>query len=340
MSDAREPTIMKDLFGDPAHVMTGSHTMIKETNLARHLQMVIPELKLTKKVTADEEGTVLKLPSIVVKKPREVERRRFYLLSTDIEARGHMGSCPGYALLTSQREATGFRERIGMTISAGEARMETYKDRIAERERVRQRKRARVERGAGDVPGEPGDKYDELVAVRHADASGGYIIQNLHEEKRKRDIQVNERGSEATNEEQMDEWRKMVRFEHEAPNAPASSDPYVALEHLVSDETPSRPESVLVQKSFEHISALDVFHEKGERKNRCIGEVLERYRGEDAGYLKRSESDVMFENWTCLNAPERIFLSRLKILMDEKSVKSWKKSNHNIVMDEELVRSS
>ena len=176
---------MKDLFGDPAHVMTGSHTMIIETNLARHLQMVIPELKLTKKVTADEEGTVLKLPSIVVKKPREVERRRFYLLSTDIEARGHMESCPGYALLTSQREATGFRERIGMTISAGEARMETYKNRIAERERVRQRKRARVERGAGDVLGEPGDKYDELVAVRHADASGGYIYKTNTKRKEK-----------------------------------------------------------------------------------------------------------------------------------------------------------
>ena len=50
--------------------------MITETKLARRQQMVIPELKLTKKVTADEEGTVFKLPRIVVEK-REVERRRF-----------------------------------------------------------------------------------------------------------------------------------------------------------------------------------------------------------------------------------------------------------------------
>ena len=56
------------------------------------------------------------------------------------------------------------------------------------------------------------------------DASGGYIIENQHEERRERDIQVNERGSEATKEEQMDERRKTVRFE-QAPNASASSDP-------------------------------------------------------------------------------------------------------------------
>ena len=95
--------------------------------------MVIPELKLTKKVTTDEEGTVFKLPRIVVEKRREVERRRFYVLSTDVEARGHMGSCPGYALLTSLGEATGFPERIGTTILAGEARREICKDRVSER---------------------------------------------------------------------------------------------------------------------------------------------------------------------------------------------------------------
>ena len=34
----------------------------------------------------------------------------------------------------------------------GEARIDTCKDRIAETERVRQKKRARIERGVGDVP--------------------------------------------------------------------------------------------------------------------------------------------------------------------------------------------
>ena len=73
------------------------------------------------------------------------------------------------------------RERDGTTIEktlTGEARIGTCKDRIAETERVRVKRRARVERGAVDVPEEPGDKDDEQVAVRHADASGGYIMEN------------------------------------------------------------------------------------------------------------------------------------------------------------------
>ena len=94
---------------------------------------------------------------------------------------------------------------------------------------------------------------------------------------------------------------KTIRFEQEALNTSASSDPHVALEHPVRDETPSRPGSVLVQKSFEHISALDVLYEQDERENRCIGEVLGCYRGENTGDLKRSELDVLVENWTRLN---------------------------------------
>ena len=89
-----------------------------------------------------------------------------------------------------------------------------------------------------------------------------------------------------------------MRFEQEALNTTASSDPHVALQQPVGDDTPSRSGSVLVHKSFEHISALDVFYEKDERENRCIGEVLGGI--ED---LKRSEFDVLVENWTRLNAP-------------------------------------
>ena len=211
-------------------------------------------------------------------------------MSADIEARGHMGNCPGYALLTSQGEATEFRERV--------ARRESCK----ESERRQELELSEVQ---GDVLEDPGDKYDDKVAVRHADASGGHIKENQHEKNRKRDIQVNDRGPGAAREEQMDEGRKMARFEQEALNTSAFSDPYVALEHLVRDETPRRPGSVLVQKSFEHISALDVFYEKDERENRGIGDVLGQYRGKDAGDLKRSELDVLIESWTCLNAPAR-----------------------------------
>ena len=96
---------------------------------------------------------------------------------------------------------------------------------------------------------EPGNRDDEETAGRHADASGGYIIENQHEEKRMRDIQVSRRGSGATSEGQSDEWRKTERPEHESPSTFASSDPCVALEHPVSCEIRSQPWSVLVQNS-------------------------------------------------------------------------------------------
>ena len=63
---------------------------------------------------------------------------------------------------------------------------------------------------------EPGNRDDEQVAVRHADASGGDIIENQHEEDRMRDIHSGKRGSEAASEEQPDKLRKTVRFEQEA----------------------------------------------------------------------------------------------------------------------------
>ena len=161
LSDAWEPMNLKDWFGDPAAMVTGSHVTITQTKLATRRQVVISELKVAMKVTLDEEGTGFMLPIMVAEKPPEVERGEFYFVSADIEAQ-------------------------------------------------------------------------------------------------------------------------------------ASSDPYVAREHLVRDETPGRPGSVLAQKSYhveyyEHISALDVLHEKDERENRCIGEVLEWYRGKDTRDLERTE---------------------------------------------------
>ena len=62
--------------------------------------------------------------------------------------------------------------------------MSAYNDRIAETERVQERKRARAGRGAGDVPVALENRADEQVAVRHADASGGDTRENQHEEDR------------------------------------------------------------------------------------------------------------------------------------------------------------
>ena len=80
--------------------------------------------------------------------------------------------------------------------------------------------------------------------------------------------------------------RKTVRLEQEVPSASASSDPPVALKYPASGETQDRPGSVLVQNGHVdddvQISALDAFYEMD-------GEVLDWYRGEDAGDLKGSE---------------------------------------------------
>ena len=64
-------------------------------------------------------------------------------------------------------------------------------------------------------------------------------------------------------------------------------------------------------------SALDAFYEQDGRKSRYIGEVLDWYRGEDAGDLKRIE---LPEKWTCLTFLEKEFLnSNPKILTEKKS---------------------
>ena len=283
-------------------------------------QKVAPELKLTKKVTADKEGAGPPLPRIVAERTPEVEPRRFYVLSADIEAHGHTGGCPGCAALASHGKATEphndeCRERVRTIIErtlTGKARMNAYKDRIAETERVKERKRARVERGAGDVPMEPGNRADEQVVVRHADASGGDIRENPTR-RGQNERHPRWQGPEAAGEEQPDKLRKTARFEQEAPSAAASSDPTVALEYPASCETQDRPGSVLVLESGHVdddilISALDAaFYGMDGCKSRYIGEVLDWYRGEDAGDLKRSESNELVENLTCLNALEGKF---------------------------------
>ena len=88
------------------------------------------------------------MPLIVVERAPEVEPRRFYVLSADIEAHGHTGGCLGCAALVSHGRATKphsdeCRERtrtIIETTLTGKARMNAYKDRIAESERVKERK--------------------------------------------------------------------------------------------------------------------------------------------------------------------------------------------------------
>ena len=136
--------------------------------------------------------------------------------------------------------------------------------------------------------------------------------------------------------------RNTVRSEREAPSAAASCDPTVAVEYPASGETQDLLGSVLVPKSGRvdddvQVSALDPFCEMDGRKSRFIGEVLDWYRGEDAGDLKRSEVNELVENLACLNALEETSWKSNQVVTDEKSGKTWK-SNQNSVLNEELVQ--
>ena len=70
------------------------------------LQMEALELKLTMKAASDKEGTAVPLPRIVVERTLEVEPRRFYVLSADIDGHGHTGGCPLCAAQASHGRAT------------------------------------------------------------------------------------------------------------------------------------------------------------------------------------------------------------------------------------------
>ena len=117
----------------------------------------------------------------------------------------------------------------------------------------------------------PGTEMMSRWRFKHADVSGGNIMEDQHED-RMRDIHVGKRGPEAAYEEQLDKLRHTVRFEQEVSSlsAAASSDPCVALECPASGETQSRSGSVSAQTSGHvnddvQISALDAFYEMDER---------------------------------------------------------------------------
>ena len=171
------------------------------------------------------------------------------------------------------------------------------------------------------------------VAVRHADASGGNIIENQHEEDRMRDIHIGRSGPEVAGEEQHDKSECSSVFR---------SDCYSG----ISCERRDTKSVVHVQTSGHvdddvQISALDPLYEMDGRKSRYIREALEWYRGEDARDLKRSELNELVVNLTCLNELEGKIWKSDQVVMDDKNnqkVVMDDKINQKIVMDEELVQ--
>ena len=154
-------------------------------------EMVAPELKLAKKVTADKEGAGPPLPRIVVERTPEVEPRRFYVLSAYIEAHGHRGGCLGCAALASHGRATephddGCRERIRTIIEitlTGKARppkliatiLKALREQLKENDQL-----DAVEEIAGPVPEIPLE-YDQILKGGRFwdDVNGWYLPEDL-----------------------------------------------------------------------------------------------------------------------------------------------------------------
>ena len=87
------------------------------------------------------------------------------MLSADIEAHGHTGGCPGRAERCYRMEERSNHTTTNVERESERSLRELLRDKQGrmrpETESLRQsesRKRARVERGAGDVPVEPGNR--------------------------------------------------------------------------------------------------------------------------------------------------------------------------------------
>ena len=225
--------------------------------------MVAPELKLTKKGTADKEGAGPPSLRIVYERRPEVEPRRFHVLSADIEAHGHTGGCPGCGALASHGKATKphddeCRERIRTIIGrilAGKARMNAFKT-----ESLRQSE----------------SKRGNELELREVQEMCLWYVKTDMMRKLRFDMRTHLPVTSEKTQHEVDRMRKTVRFEQEASSASASSDPAFTLEYPASGATQSRPGSVLVQTSGHvdddvQISALDPFDEMDGRKSRYIG---------------------------------------------------------------------
>ena len=183
---------------------------------------------------------------------------------------------------------------------------------------------------------EPGN--EEQVVDRHAVASGEGEKTSTKENGMK-DIHIGKGGSETAHEEQLDKSRKTVRFEQDAPNSSSYSTMHVFLEYPASGEKQDRPEPVfmhnlgLVDDDVQNFAFDLLFIEMDGRESRHINEVLEWYREEDAGDLRRSESNWLVERMTCLYS--------LCWMISERQ-KKWKsqKSNQNTAANEEFVKNS
>ena len=136
----------------------------------------------------------------------------------------------------------------------------------------------------------------------------------------------------------MDEWRKTQRLDREAPNTSASSDPCVALEHLVSCEMQSRLPylcriQVVLTTTFEFLRWMHSTRRMDEgvvTSEKCWSGIKEKMPeiAKELTWLRSGRVSNVLE--------EEIFKRNPKFLTKEKSWRTWK-GHQNVAMDEELV---
>ena len=187
--------------------------------------MVDPDLKLIKKVTSNIEGAGRSLPRSAVERIKRLsqEDSTCCLLTLRLMVTQEVVRVVKRWHRTEERQNphnNKCRERIITIIErtlTGKARMNAYKDKVAETEEVKEVNKSSSE--AGDVPGEAGNEAQ--MTDRHAVAS--CEEERQHDENRMRDIQIGKRGSETACQEQPGKLRKTTRFEQETPITSSSS---------------------------------------------------------------------------------------------------------------------
>ena len=246
-------------------------------------QMVALELKLTKTVTYNKEGHGPPLPRILVESIPQVEAGRFYVLSAEIGAHGHTGRCRGCAALASHGRATKphnneCRERsrtmIERTLTGG-AWMNAHKDSVVETERVKERKTAGVERGAGMCLWSPGARSRWLIDMRSHLGTEWKTSTLVRKDRRQHMKHTEEDCTIRAGSSQF-----IVIFT-----------PCMCLWNILRVVREDRAEPVFVQNSGHvdddmQISVLFEFFEVDGRKSPYIKEVFDWYREEDAGDLR------------------------------------------------------
>ena len=199
---------------------------------------------------------------------------------------------------------------------------------------LKERNRARVERGVGDVLVEPGT---EMMSRWRFDMRTHLVVtpeKTQHEEDRMRDIRSGKRGSEAAGEEHPDKLRrqydlsKKLRVHQRLPIQLLPWNIRRVVKHEVGWSPYLCRSQVMFVTTYKFLRCIHSTRWMDER----VVTSEKWYRGEDAGDLKRSELHELVENLTCLNALDwKIWKSDQKVVMDEKI-------NPKIVMNEDSVQ--